>query len=107
MGDDEVSFPILSTMIALPLIAALLCLFTTATNARWIAIGTTLTLFILGIMLWMNYEIGGAQWQFTERSPVFGRFEWALGIDGIALMLIMLSVFLMPSVCRNIWRRSC
>ena len=51
--------------------------------------------------------------------PLFGRFAWALGIDGIALMLIMLSVFLMPicigavweaidrSACPNIWRRSC
>ena len=36
------------------------------------------------------------QWQFTEYAPLFGRFAWALGIDGIALMLIMLTVFLMP-----------
>ena len=28
--------------------------------------------------------------------PLFAGFEWKLGIDGIALMLIMLSVFLMP-----------
>ena len=29
-------------------------------------------------------------------SPLGGGFAWALGIDGIALMLIMLTVFLMP-----------
>jgi NADH-quinone oxidoreductase subunit M len=32
----------------------------------------------------------------VEDINLFGRFAWALGIDGIALMLIMLSVFLMP-----------
>ncbi len=97
------SFPILSTMITLPLLAALLCLFAGEKVARWIALGTTLALLALGIMLWVNYEVGGLQWQFTERSPVFGRFEWALGIDGIALMLIMLSVFLMPICILASW----
>jgi NADH-quinone oxidoreductase subunit M len=96
-------FPILSMMIALPLFAAMLCLFVSDAQARWVALGATLTLFVLGITLWANYEVGGAQWQFTERSPVFGRFEWALGIDGIALMLIMLSVFLMPICILASW----
>lgn len=90
-------------MIVLPLVAAMLCLFVSDVQARWLALGTTLTLFLLGIMLWGNYEIGGYQWQFTERLPLFGRFEWALGIDGIALMLIMLSVFLMPICILASW----
>ena len=33
-----------------------------------------------------------------------GSFAWALGIDGIALMLIMLSVFLMPICIGASWR---
>ncbi len=48
-------------------------------------------------------DIGGAQWQFTEYSPIFGSFAWALGIDGFALMLIMLSVFLMPICIGASW----
>ncbi|MFM2098912.1 MAG: hypothetical protein RLZZ366_451, partial [Pseudomonadota bacterium] len=43
------------------------------------------------------------QWQFAERVAMFGRFEWALGIDGIALMLILLSVFLMPLCILASW----
>jgi NADH-quinone oxidoreductase subunit M len=97
------SFPILSLMILLPLAAAILCLFSSASTARMIALGATLAVFALGILLWAHYEIGGPQWQFTERSNVFGRFEWALGIDGIALMLIMLSVFLMPICILASW----
>ena len=34
---------------------------------------------------------------------MFGRFAWALGIDGIALMLIMLTVFLMPICIAASW----
>jgi NADH-quinone oxidoreductase subunit M len=90
--------PILSLMMLVPLAGALACLFTSPSAARWIALGATLVTFAMGVMLWSHYEIGGAQWQFTERRDLFAGFEYKLGIDGIALMLIMLSVFLMP-VC--------
>ena len=103
MGDDTVSFPILSVMIFLPLFAAVVCLFVPAKTARWTALVTTFVLFGLGCFLWSHYEPGGPQWQFTEYAPVFGRFAWAMGIDGVALMLIMLSVFLMPICIGASW----
>ena len=96
-------FPILTLMIALPLVAALACLFAGAKGARWIALAATLLDFALGILLWTKYEIGGPQWQFTESIALFGRFAWALGIDGIALLLIILSVFLMPICILASW----
>jgi len=96
-------FPILSLMILLPIAAAAICLFLSDQGARWVALATTALLFVLGILLWVNYEIGGPQWQFVENAPIFGRFAWALGIDGIALMLIMLSVFLMPICVLASW----
>lgn len=89
-------FPILSVMMLVPLVAAAACLLVEAKAARQIALLATLIDLALGIVLWMNYDIGGAQWQFQENVPLFAGFSWALGIDGIALMLIMLSVFLMP-----------
>ncbi|MFM7027424.1 MAG: NADH-quinone oxidoreductase subunit M [Chakrabartia sp.] len=97
------SFPILSTMILLPVAAAILTLFLSANAARWTALVTTLALFGLGILLWDGFDVGGPQWQFVERAPIFGRFAWALGIDGIALMLIVLSVFLMPICILASW----
>ena len=95
--------PILSVMILMPMAAAMISLFLSDNGARWIALATTLALFALGIDLWVNFEIGGSQWQFVENAPVFGRFAWALGIDGIALMLIVLSVFLMPICILASW----
>ncbi len=96
--------PILSLMMLVPLAGAAACLFSGANAARWIALGATLVTFVLGIVLWSNYQIGGPQWQFTERAALFAGFSWALGIDGIALMLIMLSVFLMPICILASWQ---
>ena len=96
-------FPILSVMLAIPAIAAVACLFVTANNARWIALIATLVDLVLGIGLWAQFDIGGPQWQFVENMPLFGKFGWALGIDGFALMLIMLSVFLMPICIGASW----
>jgi NADH-quinone oxidoreductase subunit M len=95
--------PILSLMMLVPMAGALACLFSPAALARMIALAATLVTFALGIVLWTNYEIGGPQWQFTERAELFAGFSWALGIDGIALLLIMLSVFLMPICILASW----
>ena len=97
-------FPILSVMLAVPALGAVACLFSDKGGARWIALVATLIDFALGCMLWANFEVGGAQWQFVEYAPIFGRFGWALGIDGFALMLIMLSVFLMPICIGASWK---
>jgi len=96
--------PLLSILIALPLVAALLCLFVKANAARWIALIATLADLALGIYLWVNYDPDGAQWQYVEKLPLGGGINWALGADGIAIVLIMLSVFLMPICIGASWR---
>jgi NADH-quinone oxidoreductase subunit M len=92
-------------MLAVPTAAAIACLYLKPEGARWTALVATLVDLALGILLWATFDQGqGApQWQFQEHVPVFGRFAWALGIDGIALMLIMLSVFLMPICILASW----
>ncbi len=95
-------FPILTVMMLVPLIGAVACLLA-APAARTIALGATLVTFGLGIVLWASYEIGGAQWQFHESYELVAGFSYAVGIDGISLMLIMLSVFLMPICILASW----
>ena len=51
-----------------------------------------------------NYDPSGPQWQFVEKLPLGGGVNWALGIDGIALMLIVLTAFLMPICIGASWR---
>jgi len=95
--------PLLSILIALPLAAGILCLFVSAQAARWIALIATLACLEIGIDLWVAFDPNGPQWQFVEFLPLGGGINWALGIDGIALMLTMLTVFLMPICIGASW----
>ncbi|BBE34892.1 NADH-quinone oxidoreductase subunit M [Sphingosinicella microcystinivorans] len=103
-------FPILSLMILLPLVAATLLLFVPgdenarANAARWGALGITLVELVLGVVLWAQFDVGSASFQYAENLPLFEPyFSWALGIDGISLVLIALSVFLMPICILASW----
>ena len=100
---NAADIPVLSIMLAIPMVAAALCLFVRAELARPIALGATLANLILGVVLWISYDPAGAQWQFTESAQLFGPIGWKLGIDGISLTLIMLSVFLMPICIGASW----
>ena len=106
----EFGIPILSEMLLIPLAAAIVCLCVSANSARWVALLATLIELALGILLWTQYNLSGDQWQFQELwtfekgVPLFGRFYWALGVDGIAIMLIMLTVFLMPICILASWK---
>ena len=97
-------FPLLSLMILLPGIAAVACLFLSPAQARWLALAATLVDLLLGVAMWAGYRIGGDQWQFVEAGPDLGFFRWALGVDGFAMLLVMLSVFLMPICIGASWR---
>jgi NADH-quinone oxidoreductase subunit M len=96
--------PWLTLLIVVPLIAGGLCLLVKADGARWIALIGTLIDFAISIYLWANYNPNGAQWQFVEKYPLGGGVSWALGIDGIALVLIALTAFLMPICIGASWR---
>jgi len=98
------ALPILSIMLAIPMVAAIACLFARAETARVLALAATLINLALGAWLWGSYDPAGAQWQFVESLQLFGPIGWKLGIDGISLTLIMLSVFLMPICIGASWR---
>jgi NADH-quinone oxidoreductase subunit M len=96
--------PLLSLLIIVPLVAGALCLFVKAEGARWIALIGTVIDLALSVDLWAKFNPDGPQWQFVEKSPIGGGVDWALGIDGIALLLIVLTAFLMPICIGASWR---
>ena len=100
---NAADIPVLSIMLAIPVVAAAFCLFVRAEQARVIALVATLANLALGVVLWLSYDPAGAQWQFSEAATLFGPIGWRLGIDGISLTLIMLSVFLMPICIGASW----
>jgi NADH-quinone oxidoreductase subunit M len=95
---------LLSLLIVIPLVAGVLCLLVKAGAARWTALIATLIELVVSIDLWVQYNPDGPQWQFVEKAPLGGGVNWALGIDGIALVLIVLTAFLMPICIGASWR---
>jgi len=104
MGQPVTGLPLLTLLIAIPVVAAAIALFLNANGARWVALIATLLDFALSIYLWQAYDPNGQQWQFVENIPLGGGVNWALGIDGIALVLIALTAFLMPICIGASWR---
>lgn len=62
------------------------------------AIASVTTTLVLGVAsrLWFAFEVRGAEWQFTERFSVLPSIgaSYAVGIDGLSLLLILLTTFL-------------
>jgi NADH-quinone oxidoreductase subunit M len=103
-------FPILSTMIFLPLVAAAWIMLSGgsqengARNARLTALFATLINFGLAVYLWIAFDSSTADFQFIEKAEIFGTyFAYHLGVDGISMLLIVLSAFLMPICILASW----
>jgi NADH-quinone oxidoreductase subunit M len=93
---------LLSVVIFLPLIgvAALLLAGPRVSDAaaRWIALGTTLLTFAVGLVIWSRFAEGQAAFQMMEQAswvPSVG-LQYLVGIDGISLWLVLLTTFLFP-----------
>ncbi|HEY5807547.1 MAG TPA: NADH-quinone oxidoreductase subunit M, partial [Povalibacter sp.] len=72
---------------------------------RWIALATTLVTFALSLLLYTNFDTTTAEMQFVERLPWISALNswYALGIDGIAMPLIILTTFITPLVVIAAW----
>ena len=53
--------PVLTILIAIPLVAAAIALFLNASGARWVALIATLLDFAVAIYLWQAYDPNGPQ----------------------------------------------
>ena len=74
-------------------------------GARQIAFWTLLVEFIVSAGLWWTFDPALADWQAVVDQPWIGTWNarFTLGIDGIALMMILLTTFLMPLAVLGSW----
>jgi NADH-quinone oxidoreductase subunit M len=90
---------ILSLTIWVPIIAGVLTLFFSADNQKGFARVIALTGSVLGLAvavpLWMGFDNATSVMQFVEMHPWVTRFNinYALGIDGISMLFILLNSF--------------
>ncbi|MCK5717421.1 MAG: NADH-quinone oxidoreductase subunit M, partial [Thiomargarita sp.] len=90
---DDLS--LLSLLIWLPILGGLWVLTLEESLVRPIALVVSLVTFLLSLPLYFGFDTTTAAMQFTENLswiPAFG-IEYALGVDGIAMPLIILTTF--------------
>jgi NADH-quinone oxidoreductase subunit M len=99
---------ILSWVTFVPLVGAIL-LWTVVrreAQARLFALLVAVADFILSLHLWTHFDIGRGDDQFVEKVAWLfnGQISYHLGMDGISLVLVMLTTFLGPLVVLSTWR---
>jgi NADH-quinone oxidoreductase subunit M len=77
---------------------------TVASNARWIALVTTLVEFILSLIIWARFDGHSAAFQFVEQADWLGPgIGYHMGVDGISMLFIVLTAGLMPFCILASW----
>jgi len=103
------SWPILSVVTFLPIAGAVFIAFLRddeagASNARWVALWTTLITFAISLILVWRFDLASAEFQFLEKRPwLGGTITYSMGVDGISLPFVILTTALMPIAILASW----
>jgi NADH-quinone oxidoreductase subunit M len=103
-------FPILTSIVALPIVGAFLLLMVrdeedNAPIIRNIALIVSILVFAETLLLWRYFNAASGDFQFVERHawiPAFG-ISYFVGVDGISLLLLVLTGFLTPLALLSSW----
>jgi len=98
--------PILSIVTFLPLVGAIFIATLprdAANNARWVALWTTLVTFGVSLLIWTNFDASTAAFQFVEDYDWLGPIRYKMGVDGISMLFVILTTFLMPLCVLASW----
>jgi len=107
-GGEDVSWPILSVLIWLPIIGggAVLALGNQRPQpARLLSLAVSLATLVVAVLMYMAFDNSTAQMQFSELGKWIEAFDinYALGVDGLSLPLILLTAFFGPLVVLAGW----
>jgi NADH-quinone oxidoreductase subunit M len=102
---------ILSLVTFLPMVGALLILvgrFVAPSGqegiARWVALATTLVTLAVSSMLVLQFDSSNAAYQFVENYVWFAGASYHLGVDGVSILFVLLTAFLMPLCILASWK---
>ena len=95
------NFPILSTLIFLPLVSSLFIFLSRGqknnNSAIYISLFSSLATFILSLFVWYSMDYASADFQFLEEQSWINDFiKFKLGVDGISILFIVLTTFITP-----------
>ena len=101
---------LLSLITFLPLVAAvILALFlrgqdSAAQNAaKWVALVATSATFLASLILLAGFDPANTGFQFVEEKPWILGLTYKMGVDGISVLFVLLTTFLMPITILACW----
>ena len=101
---------LLSIVTFLPSIAALiLALFLRGEdadaqrNAKWVALAATGLTFLLSLFVYAGFDPSDTGFQFVEDREWILGLRYKLGVDGISVLFVLLTTFLMPLTIAACW----
>ena len=97
---------LLSLVTFLPLVGALLIAVQNdkaVGNIRLIALYTTTITFGLSLLIWWNFDKSTSAFQFVEETAWLGPIRYKMGVDGISMLFVILTTFLMPLCILAAW----
>ena len=101
---------LLSLITFLPMVAAvILALFlrgddaASRSAAKWAALGTTTITFLASLFLLAGFDASNTGFQFVEEGDWILGLKYKLGVDGISVLFVMLTTFLMPLTIAACW----
>lgn len=101
---------LLSIITFLPLVAAvILALFlrgddeAAARNAKWLALAATLATFLFSLLLLTGFDSADTGFQFVEEGSWIMGLKYKMGVDGISVLFVMLTTFMMPLTIWASW----
>ncbi len=95
------NFPILSTLIFLPLISSLFIFLSRGqknnNSSIYISLFSSLATFILSLFVWYSLDLTSSEFQFLEEKSWINDFiKFKLGVDGISILFIVLTTLITP-----------
>ena len=101
-------FPFLSVLTVAPLVGALVVAFAAAVEpelAKRVALGWSLAVLALTVVMWVAFKAGGDRFQFRESYPWIPAWDasFTFAADGIALVMLVLIAVLVPLVILASW----
>ncbi len=103
---DFINQYILSITTFLPLLTAVAVLLSpTLGLARWVSMAGAVGTFFATLHIWYYFNGNSAGMQFVEHYPWIKQFgiSYSLGVDGLSLLLVVLSGFLTPLILLSVW----
>ncbi|WP_337287971.1 NADH-quinone oxidoreductase subunit M [Candidatus Methylomirabilis sp.] len=98
---SQTGVPILSVLITIPLCGVLLLASINGAREaliKWLALGISGLNLLLSLIVYVRFDPARADMQFVERVPWIDSIgsHYFLGVDGISLPLLLLTMFLTP-----------